>query len=176
MTQDAPDWQRVVTVVTAVSGDAPDWERVVVGPGGVPIGSGYASLTGAGETVTPGDLDQEGGFVVNVPVASSTGLQLSNESPIEVVVNDNSGYGIVIDEGGGGIDGGIQLIDHGGGGITLTDNGAGGLVFQSNFMSFFTNPVVAQPTVTGSRGGNAALASLLTALNALGLIIDSSTP
>lgn len=31
------------------------------------------------------------------------------------------------------------------------------------------------PSVTGSRGGNAALASLLTALDGLGLITDSTT-
>jgi hypothetical protein len=42
-------------------------------------------------------------------------------------------------------------------------------------MGFFgTNPII-KPTVTGSRGGNAALASLLTQLAALGLVIDSST-
>jgi hypothetical protein len=35
---------------------------------------------------------------------------------------------------------------------------------------------VVQQTVTGSRGGNAALASLLTALNNYGLIVNSSTP
>lgn len=34
---------------------------------------------------------------------------------------------------------------------------------------------VAQQTVTGSRGGNAALASLLTKLAALGLVVDSSS-
>lgn len=39
---------------------------------------------------------------------------------------------------------------------------------------FGTNPVV-KPTVTGSRGGNAALASLLTALAGEGLIVDSSS-
>lgn len=66
MAQDAPDWQRVVNV-TAGPGmtDAPDWERVVVGPGGGSVGGGYASLTGAGETSTPGDLKQIGGFVVD---------------------------------------------------------------------------------------------------------------
>jgi hypothetical protein len=37
-----------------------------------------------------------------------------------------------------------------------------------------TTPIV-KPTVTGSRGGNAALASLLTALAAYGLITDSTT-
>lgn len=31
------------------------------------------------------------------------------------------------------------------------------------------------PTVTGSRGGNAALASLLSALATLGLIVDETT-
>jgi hypothetical protein len=34
---------------------------------------------------------------------------------------------------------------------------------------------ITRPTVTGSRGGNAALASLLTALASLGLITDSTT-
>lgn len=34
---------------------------------------------------------------------------------------------------------------------------------------------VARPTVTGSRGGNAALASLLTALASMGLIVDSTS-
>jgi hypothetical protein len=43
---DAPDWQRVVTTVTAagVSTDAPDWQRVVVGPSGAPVGGGAAEL------------------------------------------------------------------------------------------------------------------------------------
>lgn len=35
--------------------------------------------------------------------------------------------------------------------------------------------VASQPTVTGSRGGNAALASLLTALENMGLIIDNTS-
>lgn len=46
----------------------------------------------------------------------------------------------------------------------------------------FTGPVTftllaptSKPTVTGSRGGNAALASLLTGLAALGLLTDSTT-
>jgi len=39
---------------------------------------------------------------------------------------------------------------------------------------FGTSPTT-QPTVTGSRGGNAALASLLTALASLGIVVDSST-
>lgn len=42
-------------------------------------------------------------------------------------------------------------------------------------LGFFAASPVAKPTVTGSRGGNAALASLLTALANLGLITDSSS-
>jgi|GEM_PF-1258209 len=42
-------------------------------------------------------------------------------------------------------------------------------------LSFFGGPTAAKPTVTGSRGGNAALGSLLTGLAALGLIDNQST-
>jgi hypothetical protein len=42
-------------------------------------------------------------------------------------------------------------------------------------LGFFGSAAVAKPTVTGSRGGNAALASALTALASLGLMTDSST-
>ncbi len=45
----------------------------------------------------------------------------------------------------------------------------------SSALGFYGATSVAKQTVTGSRGGNAALASLLTALAALGLITDSST-
>jgi hypothetical protein len=38
-----------------------------------------------------------------------------------------------------------------------------------------TAPPASAPTISGSRGGNAALASLITALAATGLIIDGTT-
>lgn len=40
---------------------------------------------------------------------------------------------------------------------------------------FYGTSAAAKPTVTGSRGGNAALASLLTGLSGLGLVTDSSS-
>lgn len=43
-------------------------------------------------------------------------------------------------------------------------------------VGFNGTAAITKPTVTGSRGGNAALASLLTALASYGLITDSSTP
>jgi hypothetical protein len=40
---------------------------------------------------------------------------------------------------------------------------------------FNATPPAAKPSVTGSRGGNAALASLITALASYGLVLDSTT-
>lgn len=53
--------------------------------------------------------------------------------------------------------------------LRLESDGAAALV------GFYGASAVAKQTVTGSRGGNAALASLLTALASLGLITDSSS-
>ena len=58
---------------------------------------------------------------------------------------------------------------------TITMGGSGGLQFGTMSLGFQGATPVAKPTVTGSRGGNAALASLLTALASMGLVIDSST-
>jgi hypothetical protein len=44
-----------------------------------------------------------------------------------------------------------------------------------NKIGFLGSAPVTKPTITGSRGGNAALASLLTQLDSLGLVTDSTT-
>jgi|GEM_PF-2319674 len=55
-------------------------------------------------------------------------------------------------------------------------NASGGIAFAATtLIGFFGATPATKPTVTGSRGGNAALASLLTALASLGLLTDSST-
>lgn len=54
-------------------------------------------------------------------------------------------------------------------------DGATRLKMDGTGLAFFAAAPVAQPTVTGSRGANAALASLLTALASLGLVVDSSS-
>lgn len=53
---------------------------------------------------------------------------------------------------------------------------AAGAVTIRSTIGFNNTTPIAKPTVTGSRAGNAALASLLTALANYGLITDSSTP
>jgi len=59
----------------------------------------------------------------------------------------------------------------------LLKSGDGNVKIQANDtgLGFFAATPIAKPTVTGSRGANAALASLLTALAGLGLLTDSSS-
>ena len=52
---------------------------------------------------------------------------------------------------------------------------ASGVKIQGGFSAFNNALVTTRPAVTGSRGGNAALASLLTALASYGLVTDSTT-
>lgn len=49
------------------------------------------------------------------------------------------------------------------------------LQFTASKMGFYSSAPVTKPAVTGSRGGNAALASLLTALASQGLITDTTS-
>lgn len=91
----------------------------------------------------------------------------------------------------------ISNKEPGGGGTLILDQTPQGLKLQSNIeiditsdtaapiaiaigngtdlLAFFGAGGVVKPTVVGAKGGNAALASLLTQLAALGLITDSST-
>jgi hypothetical protein len=63
-------------------------------------------------------------------------------------------------------------------GNILMSNGLeidGDLNHDGSNVGFYGTAPVAKPTVTGSKGGNAALASLITALASIGLIVDNTT-
>jgi len=98
----------------------------------------------------------------------------------------NADYGTRWIRGGGGANTTSQILHKGSGSFTIKAEDAGSsLVFATNAatrismndtgIGFFGATAAAKPTVTGSRGGNAALADLLTELATLGLITDSST-
>lgn len=67
--------------------------------------------------------------------------------------------------------------------IWIADQTAGSFAFKSGLgpveiggdIGFYGHAAAAKPAVIGSRGANAALASLLTALSGLGLLTDSSS-
>ncbi len=58
---------------------------------------------------------------------------------------------------------------------TQTFNGTVTLGGSGAQVAFYGAVPVSKPTVSGSRGGNAALESLLTALASLGLIVNNTT-
>lgn len=72
--------------------------------------------------------------------------------------------------------GGVLRVRCQSGGFSCFDLGTdGSFRHLSTKIGFFGASTATKPAVTGSRGGNAALASLLTALSGLGLITDSTT-
>ena len=68
MSADFEDWTRGLELVVDDMSDFPDWTVAAQVTGGG--GTGYASLTGPGQTVTPGALTQAGEFTVNSGGAS----------------------------------------------------------------------------------------------------------
>lgn len=58
--------------------------------------------------------------------------------------------------------------------IFLGSNSTTSLTIHSKIGFYSATPIV-KPTITGSKGGNAALTSLLSALSSFGLIINSTT-
>lgn len=69
----------------------------------------------------------------------------------------------------------VQILN--GATLRTTNASAGGFTIgrSGDTLSFFGGSLTSKPTVSGSRGGNAALASALTALASLGLINDTTT-
>lgn len=119
---DSPDFQLTINVVAVPSADNPDWQVTAVGPGGAPIGGGYKSLTGPGETATPGDLIQAGGFKVDDSVGDS--VQLTS-----------SGTGGVYLIDGGGIWGlpqpGVHITEDNTGPIEISQAGDGDITIEN---------------------------------------------
>lgn len=102
------------------------------------------------------------------------GNTLGRGSKSAAVVN-NWGLRIAADAGGGTtVHLGINNMEAA---TTPLSDGGGQAqtLIRATKLGFYSATPMLKPTVTGSRGGNAALASLLDQLEALGLITDSST-
>lgn len=126
------------------------------------IGAGAAAaVLGFGGTALGNDGFRVQGVSGGVNQLRAIGAATTGDPLIQSGGETNVGMSIRIKGTGIG-----KLADASG--INKVQWSAGGLGF------FGTAPIV-KPAVTGSRGGNAALASLLTQLAALGLITDSTT-
>lgn len=109
--------------------------------------------------------------------SSNTAAPLLTQS----VSSGNTGENLGVRAQTGVITGGITYVQAGQGGTTGGEaqlraaSGTPRVRVDDTGCAFFNTAPIAKPTVTGSRGGNAALASLLTQLAALGLITDGTS-
>lgn len=192
-----------------MTADFADWTIAVIDAGGG--GGGYASLTGPGQTAAPGELVQDGDFVVtsdgtdgiqlqttggSVFIASKDGVVIETETTdtAGITINEKGTGPVTIETSVFSSTGGINVADNSttstDPGIKITTRGsplilqAGSAGFTGHtqiltgtgdVLGFFGHTGANWQTVSGSKAGNAALASLLTALANLGLIHDTTT-
>lgn len=152
---------------------------------GAPLASGSTTITNAYTIWT------KGGTSVFDTITSNNGtnllLQRGGTTVLSIqaaaIVNATGGtydLGTSTTVFDSGYFGNVYAVNHkgyvGASPIGFTDN-AGTLMmqFSSGALQFFATSGATQQTVTGSRGGNAALASLLTKLASYGLIVDGSS-
>lgn len=130
---------------------------------------------------------------INSAGTGNAGLQIGaggsgNHLSIIDLIGDTTytDYGLRIVREGSGANANNGIISRGTGILYMSATDAGSVEFYTSStrrmqisatggFGFFGAAAAARPTVTGSRGGNAALASLLTGLASLGLIVDSSS-
>lgn len=160
--------------------------------------SGYGAREISGYTFLIGDLvpsaGYKGGYIVGKDLdgnllfdwqvfgsGSPTGFLYWREAYTSIgwrvqMLSGSAGEGFVM-ESYNGADLQFDLVNSGaaghfyvsGGGLYVLD------ITGDGKLAFFSGTPQAKPTITGSKGGNAALASLLTALANFGLITDSTT-
>jgi hypothetical protein len=93
-----------------------------------------------------------------------------------VVEASSTGNDVIYRAGGDDSNVGVQLKPKGSGASKLADsNGAIKVAADTTGIGFFAATPSAKATITGAKGGNVALANLLTELAAKGLITDSTT-
>lgn len=155
-------------------------------------GNGFDSVNPAQSAFAPLNIQTTaGGFSVNgnVVADASTALMLAGTQTASGLKTFGAGLkvaGGTFEQAKVYRDASLGLVLGGFAGstnhMTFTDSAgtgifnlrSGGAFFAGN-IGFFNSAPAAKPTITGSRGGNAALASLLTGLASLGLITNSTT-
>lgn len=185
----------LVTYDATGSGAAHSFSDLVTAAAGLTVSSGQ-TLTVTGATVTGltaasvgAGTFPSGAYVFQGAVSGITTLGCSGTLTVNslTTINGTTGY-ITVPENGPATPQFKDANDNGFWTTTTSEDRAGVSVLgQTAFVGgstgpgnvkigfYDTNTPVAKQTVTGSRGANAALASLLTALASLNLITDSSS-
>jgi len=177
----------------AVQGASPGTAGYVLTSNGAGVDPSFQAVSAAmvvGNAVTGGGASRILFQDISSNLATSVGLKYFSTSPEHLNLKDSY---INIDNTLGTDTQGVVIALTGVGGTThygiYVTVGTGATNNYSLFLvdgdmrfgnsaskvGFYGTASVAKPTVTGSRGANAALASLLTALAGLGLLTDSSS-
>jgi hypothetical protein len=160
-----------------------------------PIFTDNVSVTGDGSQQHP--LSANRTQIISADKKMTVDVGVTHVDQITIENTESAGTTGILIETGASNPGGIEIIDNGSGGIEILSGtgvqvgGVGGATIEAGAESielqagvgitmngslgFFGTSPVTQPTVTGSKGGNAALASLCTALADLGLIVNNTT-
>lgn len=164
---------QTLTLTGATVAGAPTWSSsqaitlsTAAQPNVTSVGT-LASLTVDNHlTVNMGGLTVTSGTAA-VQALTSTGATITNTSGPQLNIQYNGSHALQVTVGASAIT--IDSNDE------IQFNGGTSLKVNSNAIGFFSTTSTGKKTVTGSRGGNAALASLLTQLAAYGLVTDSSS-
>jgi hypothetical protein len=131
MAADFEDWTRGITIITGaipMGADFPDWTSAIAVASG--SGGGPVSLSGAGETTTPGLLTQAGGFDVTEPGSDGITLTTTGASAIQLVTQHAGNIVLLVDNNVGGVNGVLTIENFTAGGITIRDANNGGITID----------------------------------------------
>lgn len=131
--------------------------------------------SGVGDTDVTLNYDTKGAGTHNFKTGGVLQLAIGNVAGTNALqAQAGNGFGLIKTIGSGD----PSVIIHGGGagGVVLQDGGAATkFAINTTGIGFNGATPIAKPTITGSRSGNAGLASLLTALALRGDLTDSTT-
>lgn len=135
--------------------------------------SDTAAAAGSGGVLLATFVKSAGAGLLTMPrlnlTAGSDALKIGSDASTRIVANSTAIQAYTADITS------ALTINAGGGNVTIGSSSDTTLTLRSSALGFYSTTAVAKPTVTGSRGSNAALTSLLTALASLGLITNSSS-
>jgi hypothetical protein len=160
---------------------------LTVSSGGVTLTSGNLTVTSGNATLTSGNLAVSSGTITasgNISTSNGTVATTTTSGNTFTMAGAASGSDVALTASGVDAAVAVAINSKGTGSVKLVSNGitsvfatsTGALIGNTGqSIGFYGATRVAKQTVTGSRGANAALASLLTALATLGLITDSTS-
>lgn len=163
---------------------SPTGQHLLLGEFVLPFAPGEDDPTGQTTNITDGRaqlwIDDDGAVQLSIYSRTNSGWTTVGESVL-TTVNELVDSRFATQENSTDLkdvlvtaelveDGAATPLDLDGGTATIGD-----LVHEGANLAFFSGAGTTKQTVTGSRGANAALATLLDALEAYGLITDSST-